>query len=195
MKSINTGKYKIGIFGSAVKEVEKTLQKAKKIGEELGKRKVIIITGALPGIPDLVAIEARKSGAEIWGFSPATTKKDQLSINTDGDNTIYSKFFFVPKTYEFANNFEVSKKYRNVNSTATCDAGIIIAGRWGTLNEFTNLMDMGKVIGVLTGTGGVADEILSLSKKIHKGNKSKLIFSNSATGLVKKVILELNTQR
>ena len=60
------------------------------------------------------------------------------------------------------------KKYRNVSSTANCDAGIIISGRWGTMNEFTNLYDMGKVIGILTETSGVADEIKNLSKKINK---------------------------
>src|SRR3989344_5343320 len=194
MKSISTDRYKIGIFGSAVKEVEKTVQKAKKIGEELGKMKVIIITGASSGIPDLVATEGQKFGAEIWGFSPTKTKKDQLATNSDGDNTIYSKFFYVPKTYEFANNIEVSKKYRNVNSTATCDAGIIIAGRWGTLNEFTNLMDMGKVIGVLTKTGGIADELPKLCKKIDKKSKAKVFFNSNPKTLVKEVMNELKSR-
>lgn len=58
--------------------------------------------------------------------------------------------------------------YHNVLTTAACDAGIIIAGRWGSMNEFTNLYDMGKVIGVLTGTGGIADELPQLLKKISK---------------------------
>jgi len=35
---------------------------------------------------------------------------------------------------------------------------MIISGGWGGLNEFTNLLYDGKPIGVLIGTGGVADD-------------------------------------
>lgn len=191
MKSTNTAHYKIGVFGSATQEIDQTLKKAKAIGKELGKRKLIVITGATSGIPNLVAVEAHKQGSEIWGFSPATTYKDQLKINAKGDNSIYKKFFYVPKTYEFAKNIDVCRKYRNVDSTASCDGAIIIAGRWGTLNEFTNLVDMGKVIGVLTGTGGIADELPKLTRKINKANKSKVIFSNSPEELIIRILTEI----
>lgn len=50
-------------------------------------------------------------------------------------------------------------KYRNVVSTIHADAGSIISGGWGSLNEFTNLLYDGKPIGILAGTGGVADEL------------------------------------
>ena len=76
-------------------------------------------------------------------------------------------------------------------STANCDAGIIISGRWGTMNEFTNLFDMGKAIGVLTGTGGVADELPAFCKKITKHNRSKVIFNDEPEKLVELVIKEL----
>ena len=75
------------------------------------------------------------------------------------------------------------------------DAGIIISGRWGTMNEFTNLHDMGKVIGVLTGTGGVADDLSSLSKKIHKPSKAVVIFDSSPEQLVKRILEELKHRR
>lgn len=80
---------------------------------------------------------------------------------------------------------------RNVLSTATCDGGIVLSGRYGTLNEFTNLYDMGKVIGVLTGTGGTADLLPNLGKQISKPSKATVFFDNSASALVNQVINEI----
>src|SRR6185437_8568184 len=105
--------------------------------------------------------------------------------------SLYEKLFYIPSDYPFKNNHLVTRKYRNVSSTAICDAGIIISGRWGTLNEFTNLYDMGKLIGVLTSTGGIADELEDLNKKIYKPGKAKIIFNNDPEALVKKIIAEL----
>jgi hypothetical protein len=47
----------------------------------------------------------------------------------------------------------------------------------GSLNEFTIAHDEGKVIGCLTGTGGVADEVDYLLQKFSKA-ESKKIFQN-----------------
>ena len=40
----------------------------------------------------------------------------------------------------------------------SCDIVLFVAGAMGSLNEFTIAHDEGKIIGCLTGTGGVADE-------------------------------------
>lgn len=187
-------KYKIGIFGSAEGDIRKIFNKAHSLGKELGKNKLIIITGASTGLPYEAAKIAKENGAEIWGYSQATNLKDQEKLSPNCDSSIYTHLIFIPKTYEFASDISVCKKYRNVTSTATCDAGIIIAGRWGTMNEFTNLYDMGKIIGVLTGTDGIADELKSLSKKISKKSKAKILYNNSPAELVKGVLHELSAK-
>lgn len=182
--------HKIAIFGSATKENNKIIEKAKKVGRELANGKAIVINGATSGIPYSVAYEAYINGAKIWGFSPASNLKGQKKF-FPSDKIKYSKLVFIPSNYEFKNNADVCKKYRNVTTTATCDAGIIIAGRWGTMNEFTNLKDMGKVIGVLTGSGGIADEINKLNKKINKESLARLVFDSDPESLVRKVIKKL----
>ncbi len=63
------------------------------------------------------------------------------------------------------------------------------------MNEFTNLYDFGKVIGILTGTGGIADELKSLNKKIHKPGRAKVLFSNSVQKLVELVLKELQKRK
>ena len=185
-------KIKIGVFGSAV-NVEIAVQKAEILGKVLGeyKEKIIVVTGAADGMPYKVASIASSAGCEVWGFSAATNLEAQKKIGKDQDYSIYSKLIYIPRDYEFVSDLQVCRKYRNVTSTATCDAGIIIAGRWGTMNEFTNLHDMGKVIGVLTGTGGIADEIESLKKKITKESKAKVIYEKSPKLLVDKIFQEI----
>jgi hypothetical protein len=106
---------------------------------------------------------------------------------------IYTKIFYTPKNFDF--NVTTRRKYRNVISTANCDAGIIISGRWGTMNEFTNLMDMGKVIGILTDTGDMADELKTLCAKCDKKTNSTVIFSSKPEELVKKIIVELKKSK
>lgn len=187
--------YKIGVFGSSEGDIEHIFEKARKLGETLATKDVIVITGACGGIPYYTALAAHQKGAQIWGYSPYKDYKTHIEGEADYDNSIYKKLFFIPKNIQAFKNILVARKYRNVISTANCDAGIIISGRWGTMNEFTNLYDMGKVIGLLTKSGGIADEIVLLNKKIRKKSKAKLVFSNSPEKLVESVIKELKKRK
>jgi predicted Rossmann-fold nucleotide-binding protein len=185
-------RYKIGIFGSSAGEIGKIIPKAHKLAKILAKENVIVITGAAQGLPYEVALEAAKNGAEIWGYSQFTSAKTEKETIPTLDFSIFKKIVYIPKNYEFASERFVAQKYRNVTSTATSDAGIIISGRWGSLNEFTDLYDMEKVIGILTGTGGIADELESLKKKIDKPKNSVMLFHNDPETLVKLVLEELS---
>lgn len=185
-------KYKIGIFGSASGKIEtNSVEKAKKLGISLSKYQINIITGACSGLPYLAAHEAASKGSSVLGYSPKLGLSGQRDFTPKDDLSIYKKLIFVPQDFEFAANDQACKKYRNVISTANCDAGVIISGRWGTMNEFTNLYDMGKVIGVITGTGGIADELLPLCKKISKKNKAIVLFDSQPEKLIEKIIKEL----
>ena len=56
-------------------------------------------------------------------------------------------------------------KGRNVVLVRSSDVVLFIAGAMGSLNEFTIAHDEGKIIGCLTGSGGVADEVEYLLEK------------------------------
>ncbi len=187
-------RYKIGVFGSAEKSPQENLDKASQIGKELASKNAILITGACNGLPYQAALAAYQNGAEIWEFSPCLSSKVQLLDTPGVDLSIYKKIFYIPKSFPFSDNRQICRKYRNVTSIANSDAGIIISGRWGTMNEFTNLYDMGKVIGVLTNTGGIADELPKLTQKISKPSKAKVIFSTSPKELIDKIVRELKKQ-
>ncbi|MBI3366115.1 hypothetical protein HY041_00610 [Candidatus Roizmanbacteria bacterium] len=186
-------KYKIGIFGSAQNNDKGVIKKAKELGLELSKYrdKIILITGATTGLTNDVAYTASKNGVEIWGFPPTKDMKSLKQLTPELDFSIYNKLTFIPENFSFTHNVEVCRKYRNVTSTATCNAGITISGKWGTMNEFTNLYDMGKVIGVLTGTGGISDELNILNKKLRKKSKAVMIFGNNPKKLIAQLIKRL----
>lgn len=191
--------YKIAIFGSnadpdEVKD-ELPLVVAELLGKTLASHKVTIITGACSGIPYQMAFQANKFGCDVWGYSPEVDLEHQKLFTPNDDISIYSKLFYMPDTFPLLANPQACKKYRNVISTEACDAGLIISGRWGTMNEFTNLFDMGKVIGVLTGFGGIADELPRLSKKIKKKSKAKIVSNSNPTQLVNLIIEELNKRK
>lgn len=188
-------KYKIGIFGSNSGEINSTLPAADELGKMLGNYddSVELITGAFAGIPYNIAKIAAESGVDIHGFSEYKNETEQRKNVSGNDLSIYSEISYLPANFPFAHLDRPSKKYRNILSIATCDAGIIISGRWGSLNEFTNLLDMQKAVGVLTGTGGIADELENLSKKISKPGQGKIIFESDPKILVEKILKALKT--
>jgi len=61
---------------------------------------------------------------------------------------------------------------------------IIFGGATGTLNEFTIAYDEGKVIGVLAGSGGVADHIDKIVEVCQKPTRGKLFFDSDPKTLI-----------
>lgn len=199
--------YKIGIFGSAVKESPGAMEKARELGRVLaGYDNVSILTGACTGVPYAVAASARSHGMkEVWGYSSCIDLATLQKSFPEDDVSVYTKIFYSPPNfYElmlqdkrtvWENEQQVRHKYRNVILTANSDAGIVVSGRWGTLNEFTNLFDMGKIIGVLTATGGTADTLPELTQKISKASAAVVYFETDPKLLVETIIQELDRRK
>ena len=176
----------VGVYGSLVNPDKEVTSKLILLGKELAKHKdeIIIVTGACPGVPLVVAETAYNLGCEIWGFSPSADLQSHLK-DTPSDNVkIYSKLIYIPYTYEFKDKLTYCYGYRNHVSTSHVLKGIICQGRWGTLNEATNLIEMGKDVYFYTGTGGIADEMKSFSKNVKKPIKGKLVFESDPEKLV-----------
>ena len=180
---------RIGIFGSSEIENPEVLSKAVHLGEILNSCSVLLMTGACSGLPYAVAAAANEK--RKWGFSPVGTYEEQMCFTPDDDVSIYEKMIFVPDTFPFHKTLSASKKYRNVVSTASCDGGIILGGKWGTLNELSNLMDMGKPVGVFLGTGGIADETSALVERLDPDKKELLILDDDPKRLVRRLIGEI----
>ena len=179
----------IGLYGSAESQPEEVEEKARDIGRLLGTAGWGIITGACSGLPYLGAGEAALLGAEVIGFSPVRTMEEQRRFTPHDDLSIYTRIEFTPPS-PLLDDIEVAKKYRNVISTSRCDAGIIMAGRWGTLHEFCSLIDYGKVVAVLTGTGPTADALPELKETLARA--IDVTFADDPPAVVRHVLVRLD---
>ena len=195
-------KHKIGIYGSNTRESDTAVSLSQALGEMLAENDLIVITGGCSGMPYVVASAAKRKGAEVWGFTPEQNEADQKRAFPQDDITIYDKLFYVPQEYDQrffldtglspARDHSARLKYRNLISTIHADAGIIVSGGWGTLNEFTNLIYDGKPIGVLTGTGGLADELPTWFPRLRKKSESKVFFSTKPDEIVSLLLKEIS---
>ena len=171
-------KTKIGVMGSAADTlpdgVAETIgEKAEALGRGIAERDCIVLTGATTGLPYLVGKTAHDAGAFHIGISPAGSKHEHITTyNYPTDNCdvlIYTGF---------------GLKGRNVILVRSCDIVLIIGGSMGALNEFTIAHDEGRIIGCLTGTGGVADEAARLVQVFPKRTGARIFHYDDPTLLL-----------
>jgi uncharacterized protein (TIGR00725 family) len=161
-------------------EAQRLISLAGRLGQVLAKNNCVLVTGATTGIPDTVSRAARAEGGLTIGVSPAVSRHEHVSeysLPDDGaDVIVYTGF---------------GLKGRNVINVRTADIVILFGGGIGTLNEFTIAYDEGKVIGVLEGTGGVADRVKELAALPGKREASEIIFESSPEALIDKCLRAL----
>lgn len=176
--------YQIGVFGSAAGEMTpESLKAAKEIGDYIASRNACLITGGCTGIPYAAACEAYSRGSVV-GISPASSLKEHVEL-----------YQFPTKEFDCLIFTGMGKKGRNPISIHSCDAAIFIGGRIGTLNEFTIAYDEGKIIGILTGSGGLSDRYVEIAKESGKESKAVIIEDNNPLSLIVHIFEALETRK
>lgn len=175
--------YKIGVSGSAVNNCAPgAFAKAREVGRQIALAGAVCVTGDTQGVPHSAAHGAKAAGGFTVGISPASSEQEhrrKYRLPTDHlDIKIYTGFQF---------------SGRNLLFIRACDAAIFICGRIGTLNEFTIAFEDKKPVGLLTGTGGVIDEIDHLLE-IAKRGKANIYFSDDPKELVETIIDHLKDE-
>src|SRR5213080_588768 len=172
-------KLKVGVMGSA-EEATAPGEKAQALGKAIASRNVILLTGATTGLVYATGKAAHDAGALHVGISPAHDEREHVeayALPTDAcDAIIYTGF---------------GLKGRNVVLVRSCDVVVFIAGSIGSLNEFTIAYDEGKIIGCLTGTSGVADEIESIVETFRKKTKARIVYDDDPARLVERCLAEV----
>ena len=172
---------KVGIMGSAEElksdQRDELAGKLEELTRALGERDVVVITGATTGLIYEVGKAARAAGIIHVGISPASSHQEHLEnyrLPADAcDVLVYTGF---------------GLKGRNVVLVRSCDIVLFVAGAMGSLNEFTIAHDEGKIIGCLSGTGGVADEADYLLKRFGKETGAKIFQDANPKSLLKACI-------
>jgi len=174
-------KIKVGVMGSAETARDAALyEKAAALGTIIATRDLILLTGATTGLVYATGKAAHAAGALHIGISPAhddDEHAERYGLPVDAsDVIIYTGF---------------GLKGRNVVLVRSCDVVLFIAGSIGSLNEFTIAFDEGKIIGCLTGTGGVADEVKRLSTVFNKPTEARVFYDDDPVGLIDACLAEV----
>lgn len=147
--------------------------KAERLGRAIAGRDVVLLTGATTGIVYVVGKAAHDAGSFHIGISPASNEREHAELYKlplDACETvIYTGF---------------GLKGRNVVLVRSCDIVLFVAGAMGSLNEFTIAHDERKLIGCLTGTGGVADEFEYLLQRFGKRSVTQVFHNEDPERLI-----------
>ena len=158
-------KIQVGVMGSAGGRIPRDIRaKAYELGCAIAKHDCVLVTGACPGIPYEAVKGCKKSGGITAGISPALDLHEHITRY----RSPYREFDVMVYTGD-------GLMGREVTGIRSCDIVIVIAGRSGTLGEFAIAYDEGKVIGVLSETGGVADHVDELVEIVAKKTGAELI--------------------
>ena len=172
-------KIKIGVMGGSASEAgqpeaaQTLTEKAEALARAIAKRDAILLTGATTGVVYVVGKTAHDEGAFHIGISPGSNQQEHIDtykLPTDAcDAIVYTGF---------------GLKGRNVVLVRSCDIVLVISGKMGSLNEFTIAHDEGKIIGSLSGTGGVADETEALAQKFGNRTGARVFTSDDPNKLL-----------
>ncbi len=144
-------KLKVGVMGSASGKLladPAIGERVAKLGEAIAKAGCVLVNGACPGLPDAAAAAAHAAGGFTMGISPAFSQAEHIHIYTS-PIVHYDIIMFTG----------LGLMERDIINIRSSDVVLFVGGGMGTLNEFTVAYEERKVVGALTGLGGVSDKI------------------------------------
>ena len=148
----------IGVMGAAGGELDpEVCLRMRNLGRDVARRGYVLITGACPGLPHEAVLGAESADGFVVGISPALNLEEHVNryrSPTRGYNAMI-----------YTGSGLMGREIENIRS---CDVVIFAGGRSGTLGEFAIAYDEGKVIGVLTGTGGITDHLDRIIELVSK---------------------------
>ena len=146
-------KIQIGVMGSAGGAIADTeLALAARVGRRIAERDCTIITGACPGLPHAAVVGAHEANGVSLGVSPALSPEEHVNV--------YGSPLQPYTTIVFTGSGLMGRETQNIHSS---DFVLFVGGRSGTLGEFCIAYDEGKLIGVLTNSGGISNEFLRIA--------------------------------
>lgn len=173
----------IGVMGSVAGFNDQASDLSFRLGKAIAEHRCAIITGACPGLPHDAVLGARAAGGLTVGVSPG---------HNFAEHTI--KYGSPWKEYDVLIYTGSGLMGREITGVRSCDIVVLVGGRSGTLGEFSIAYDEGKLIGVLQGTGGIAEHVSTLVEVINKNTGAQIVYDNDPDRLITRLV-ELNAAR
>jgi uncharacterized protein (TIGR00725 family) len=170
---------RIGVMGSADPVVEPELQRAcQSLGRAIAEQGCCLLTGACTGLPHQTVLGAWSSGGHVIGISGAATLQEHVA-----------KFESPYREYDVMIFTGLGLMGRELINIYSSDIVIVIGGRSGTLGEFAIAYEQGKLIGVLTGTGGITSSLPDLQKGLAgKKTGAEVIYDDDPVQLTRRLL-------
>jgi uncharacterized protein (TIGR00725 family) len=169
---------KVGVMGAASGDFSPEARvQARELGRAIAERGMVLVTGAAPGLPWESALGAQAAGGLSVGISPALSFDEHLHVYhspVEGFDVLI-----------YTGSGLMGREIVNIRSS---DIVLIVSGHSGTLGEFAIAYDEGKLIGVLRGTGGIADIVPELVEAIDKETGSAVIYDADPERLVDRAV-------
>lgn len=177
-------KLTIGVMGSCGGELTGVVQQlAYKVGESIAHCDAILITGGCPGLPYEAARGAKSKGGMVVGISPA------LSIEEH-----QGRYGSPVDAFDLLIYTGSGLMGREITNIRSCDIVVIIGGRTGTLGELAIAYDEGRLIGVLTGTGGITDIVQEIIQATGKETGACILYDDEPSKLIDRLIHYYRTE-
>ncbi|AMU86412.1 LOG family protein [Dehalococcoides mccartyi] len=158
----------IGVMGSAGGTMtDETKKSLRCLGACIAKRKHVLITGACPGMPHETVLGSKEEGGVVVGISPALNLEEHVE-----------KYHSPTRGYDAIIYTGSGLMGREIENIRSCDVVIFAGGRSGTLGEFAIAYDEGKVIGVLRGSGGIADHLDKIIAMVDKETGARVYYES-----------------
>jgi uncharacterized protein (TIGR00725 family) len=177
-------KLTIGVMGSSGGDLDEDVRrKAYHLGEAIAESDAILITGGCPGLPYEAVRGAKAKNGLVIGISPGLSIDEHRgkyrSPVEDFDLLIYTGSGLMG---------------REITNIRSCDIIVIAGGRSGTLGELAIAYDEGRLIGVLTGTGGITDIVEMIIRVSKKDTGACVLYDDEPARLIDRLIKYYRTE-
>jgi hypothetical protein len=175
---------KIGVMGGAGSNIpQEFLDKAARLGEAIADAACVTVTGACPGLPLAAARGAKGRGGMVIGVSPG--------LSLDEHAYKYGSPTLAHDVLIFTGSGLMGREVVNIRSS---DIVVIIGGSTGTLGELAIAYDEGKLIGVLTGTGGISGLVEDILAACNKETGARVAYDDDPRRLVEQLLHVYRTE-
>jgi hypothetical protein len=167
-------KIQIGVMGSAGGPLtDRELNLARRLGRRIAEHDAVIVTGACPGLPHAAVLGAHERGGTSFGVSPALSREEHVNV--------YGSPLEPYSVIAFTGSGLMGRETHNIHSS---DFVLFVGGRSGTLGEFCIAFDEGKLIGILTNSGGISNEYTHIVELVKKATGAVILTDDDPEALV-----------
>lgn len=175
---------KVGIMGAATGLTPReVLARAHELGRAVAEAGCILVTGGCPGLPLAAARGAKEYGGLVVGISPGLSLDEH--VHKYGSPTEFHDLLI------FTGSGLMGREVVNIRSS---DIVVFVGGRSGTLGELAISYDEGKLIGVLTGSGGISDMVADILAACAKDTGARVVYDADPVRLVEELLRVYRTE-